>query len=158
MRFFYTGKYNEVANRNGELRFEIRIQVLTYNLADKFDVPALIELAEKKFEFALNLGLTEEDYFSIISDIYTLPAPTNALKSIAIEYARSHFANMLQGPKSDLLQAAVRRIPEFALDVLLVFINAPLRGYCSSCGPNQTAEALQARCVKCGKGGLSLTH
>lgn len=158
LKFFYTGKYNEPANKSGELRFEIRFQALTYILADKYDVPTLMELAEKKFEFSLSLGLSGEDYLSIISDIYTLPALTSALKAIAIEYARIRFREMLQGPKSDLLQDTILHVPEFALDILLVFVNTPVRGRCYSCGPNQTAEVLQARCVKCGKGGISLTH
>ncbi|KAH6692789.1 hypothetical protein BKA61DRAFT_499615, partial [Leptodontidium sp. MPI-SDFR-AT-0119] len=155
--FFYTSNYIEPANESGEIRFEIRTAIIIYILADKYDVPALMELAERRFKFSLSLGLTEEDYLSAVSDVYTLPVPTNALKAITVEHARRRFRGMLQGPKSDLVQTALLQIPEFALDIILVFVNTPLRGRCSSCGPDQIAEALQARCVKCGKGGISLT-
>ena len=156
LKFFYTGNYNEPANESGGIRFEIRTAVIIYILADKYDIPALMELAERRFKFSLSLGLSEEDYLSAVSDVYTLPVPTNALKAIIIEHTRRRFRGMLQGPKSDLVQTTVLQIPEFALDIILVFINTPLRGRCSSCGPDQSAEALQARCVKCGKGGISL--
>ncbi|KAH7403063.1 BTB/POZ protein [Cadophora sp. MPI-SDFR-AT-0126] len=157
LRFFYTGKYIEPANESGEIRFEIRIAILIYILADKYDVSALMDLAEKSFKRLLSVSLTEEDYLSAVSDVYTLPLPTNALKAITVEHARRKFRGMLQGSKSDLVQNALLQIPEFAVDVILVFVNTPLRGRCYSCGPDQTAEALQARCVKCGKGGISLT-
>lgn len=157
LKFFYTGNYIEPAYGGGEIRFEIRAAIMTYILADKYDVPALMGLAKRKFEFSLNLGLAEEDYLRIVSDVYTLPIPTNVLKAIAIEHVRRRFRGMLQGPKSDLVRCTVLEIPEFALDIILAFVNTPLRGRCSSCGPDQVAEALQARCVKCGKGGISLT-
>lgn len=157
LKFFYTGKYIEPANESGEIRFEIRTAIIIYILADKYDVPALMELAESRFKFSLNLPLTEEDYLSAVSDVYTLPVPTNALKAITVEHARRRFRGMLQGSKSDLVQTALQQIPDFAVDIILVFVNTPLRGRCSACGPDQIAEALQARCVKCGKGGISLT-
>jgi len=58
----------------------------------------------------------------------------------------------------DKRRATLQDVPEFAFDVLQLFVNAPLRGRCFSCGPNQSAKALQARCLNCGKGGISLTN
>ena len=63
---------------------------------------------------------------------------------------------MMQSPDLEMLRATLQDVPEFAFDVLQLFVNAPLTGRCYSCGPNQAAEALQARCIKCGKGGISL--
>lgn len=63
---------------------------------------------------------------------------------------------MLHSGDLELLRDTLRDVPEFTFDVLEVFVNAPLRGHCCSCGPNQGAEALQARCTKCGKGGVGL--
>ena len=57
-----------------------------------------------------------------------------------------------------ITRATMLDVPEFAFDVLRLFAKAPLIGHCHFCGPNQSAEALQARCIKCGRGGISLTH
>jgi hypothetical protein len=64
----------------------------------------------------------------------------------------------MQSPALDILRITLQDVPEFAFDVLQSFVNAPLRGRCSFCGPNQNAEAIQIRCKRCGKGGFSLTH
>lgn len=141
-----------------EIRQQLQVQVLTYNLADKYDVLALMGLAGKKFKSTLNEGPTPVEYLSVISDVYTIPTSTNSLRVIATEYARAKFRDMLQSADSEILRATLQDIPEFAFDVLQLFANAPLTGRCHSCGPNQSAEALQARCINCGKGGISLTY
>lgn len=115
-------------------------------------------LAEKRFRSTLDQGPTPEEYLSVVSDVYTVPAPTNALWAIAVEYARVKFRDMMQSTDLEILRAMLEDVPEFAFDVLQLFINAPLRGRCFSCGPNQNAESLQVRCLSCGKGGISPTH
>lgn len=158
LKYFYTGKYNEPLDESEELHLKLQVQVLTYNLADKYDVPTLMGLAEKRFKASLGAGPTTEEYLSVVADVYTIPTPTNALRAIAVEYARKEFRNMMQGPDVELLRATLQDVPEFAFDLLQLFANAPLTGHCHNCGPNQPAEALQARCIKCGKGGISLTR
>jgi hypothetical protein len=130
LKYFYTGKYNEPISEIKDLRPQLQVQVLTYNLADKYDVPALMALAGKRFKSTLNEGPTPEEYLSAISESADL----------------------------EILRATMLDVPEFAFDVLRLFAKAPLIGHCHFCGPNQSAEALQARCIKCGKGGISLTH
>lgn len=158
LKYFYTGKYNEPINESNELRFQLQVQILTYNLADKYDVSTLMGLAEKRFKATLDRGPTAVEYLSLIRDVYVIPKPSNALRTIAIDYARMKFRDIMQSPDLELLQATLRDEPEFAFDVLQSFVSAPLKGRCFSCGPSQSAEALQARCLKCGKGGVSLTH
>jgi hypothetical protein len=158
LKYFYTGKYNEPINEIKELRPKLQVQVLTYNLADKYDVPALIGLAGKRFKSTLNEGPIPEEYLSVVSDVYTILTSTNALRAIAAEYARAKFRDMMQSADPEILRATLQDIPEFAFDILQLFANSPLTGHCHSCGPNQSAEALQARCIKCGKGGISLTN
>ncbi|KAK0113072.1 hypothetical protein ONS95_014778 [Cadophora gregata] len=158
LKYFYTGKYNEPINESKELHLQLQAQVLTYTLADKYDIPTLMGLAEKRFKSTLDQGPTPEEYLSVVSDVYTVPTPTNALRAIAVEYARIKFRDMMQSADLEFLRALLQDVPEFAFDVLQLFVNAPLRGRCFSCGPNQNAEALQARCLNCGKGGISLTH
>ena len=164
LKYFYTGTYNEPNINNEstketeELRSPLQMQVLTYNLADKYDVPILMGLAGKKFRSTLNRGPTPEEYLSVVSDVYTIPTSSNTLRTIAAEYARVRIRDMMQSAGGEILRATLQDVPEFAFDILQLFANAPLTGHCYSCGPNQGAEALQARCLKCGKGGISLTR
>lgn len=113
-------------------------------------------LAEKSFKSTLGAGPTPQEYLSVVADVYTIPTPSNALRGIVVEHARRKLRDMLHSGDLELLRDTLRDVPEFAFDVLEVFVNAPLRGHCRSCGPNQGAEALQARCIKCGKVGLDL--
>lgn len=158
LRYFYTGRYTEPMNESKGLPLQLHAQVLTYNLADKYDIPTLMRLAEKKFRSTLDQGPTPEEYLSVVSDVYSIPTPTNVLRAIAVEYARTRLRDMMQSADLETLRATLQNVPEFAFDVIRLFVNAPLRGRCSSCGPNQNAEALQARCLNCGKGGISLTY
>jgi hypothetical protein len=43
-------------------------------------------------------------------------------------------------------------VPEFAKELLGMYVKALLYGYCYTCGPNQGMEALQVRYMRCGKG------
>lgn len=85
-------------------------------------------------------------------------AYSSPTRVIAIEYARREFRDIMQGRDLEILRTTLQDVPEFTFDVLQLFVNAPLSGRCSSCGPGQAAEALQARCIKCGKGGVLLTR
>ncbi|KAH6715823.1 hypothetical protein BKA61DRAFT_334093 [Leptodontidium sp. MPI-SDFR-AT-0119] len=156
LKYFYTGKYNEPINESGDLHLRLQVQVLTYNLADKYDVPTLMGLVEKRFKATLGVGPTTAEFLSTVADVYTIPTSSNALRATAATYARIEFRDMMQGPDLEILRATLQDVPEFAFDVLQLFANTPLIGRCHSCGPNQAAEALQARCIKCGKGGMQV--
>lgn len=158
LKYFYTGKYNEPTDEIKELRPRLQTQVLTYNLADKYDIPTLMGLAEKRFRSTLNKGPTPEEYLPVIADVYTIPISINTLRAIAAEYARARIRDIIQSTSLELLRVTLQDVPEFAFDILELFASAPLTGHCHSCGPNQSAEALQARCINCGKGGIMLTH
>ncbi len=158
LKYFYTGKYNEPINESKDVRLQLQVQVLTYNLADKYDVPALMGLAKEQFKATLKKGPTAEEYLSVIRYAYNIPTPRNALRIIAVDYARLKFRSIMQSPDLDIVRTTLQDEPEFAFDVLQSFVNTPLKGHCHNCGPNQNTEAINARCNKCGKGGVSVTH
>jgi hypothetical protein len=158
LKFFYTGNYTDPIVESGEIHIEIRNAIRVYILADKYDVPILLKLAEKNFKLWLDLAFSHVDCLAAISDVYTLPGPTSVLKAATAECVRKKLKGMLQGSDADLVKTTLLQIPEFALDMLLEFVNYPIRGRCSNCGPDQAAEALQARCLKCGKGGVSFDY
>jgi len=125
LKYFYTGKYNEPINVGKELGLQLQVQVLTYILADKYDVPNLMVLAEKRFKSTLGGGPTPEEYLSVVSDVYAIPTSTNTLRAIAVEHARMKFRDMMQ-TDLEILRATLLDIPEFAFDILQLFANAPL--------------------------------
>jgi hypothetical protein len=99
-------------------------------------------LTGKRFKSTLNKGLTTKEYLSVVSDVYTIPTLTNVLRAIVTEYAKAKFRDIIQSADLEILRATLLDIPEFAFDVLRLFANASLTGYCYSCGLNQSAEAL----------------
>lgn len=115
-----------------------------------------MRLTRKRFKSTLAECPTPEDYLSVVIDVYTIPTSTNTLRDIAVEHARMKLRDITESGDLDILRATLQDVPEFAFDVLQLFVKAPLRGHCHSCGPNQSAEALQARCINCGKGGIRL--
>jgi hypothetical protein len=66
----------------------LQVQVLIYNLANKYNIPALMGLAEKRFKSMLGAGPATEEFLSVAADVYTIPILTNTLRAIAVNYAR----------------------------------------------------------------------
>ena len=118
LKYFYISKYNEPISEVKELRPQLWVHVLIYNLADKYDVPTLMGLAGKRFRSTLSEGLTPEEFLSVVSDVYTVPKSTNALWAIAAEYARSEFRDIMRSTSLEVLQAILQDVPEFAFDIL----------------------------------------
>jgi len=157
--YLYTGQYSTSLDESWDLRQQLRIHSMTYVLADKYDIPVLMEMALIAFKSTLSRQIVLEDFLSVVSDVYTTLAPSNALQLIIVEHARSHLKNMTQSVDNlRSLQATLQEIPDFAFEVLRLFMIDPIRGRCSSCGPNNSGEVLQARCKRCGRGGLSTSN
>jgi hypothetical protein len=158
LNYFYTGTYNRSINENEELYPQLQVQVLTYNLADKYNVSGLMELAKGRFKSSLAKRPTVEEFLSVVSDVYTVPMPTNALRAVTVEYARMNLREMMLGVENlEILRATMHDVPEFTFDVLQLFAKEPLRGCCPECRQTKSAEALQVRCNSCGKGGVSIS-
>jgi hypothetical protein len=127
LNYFYTGEYKESIDEDKELRRQVLVQSLTYNLADKYEVPILMELVKKRFRSTLNKGPTPAEYLSIVSDIYTIPAPTNAFRVITVKYARRKFREIMQDDGNlEVVRATLQAVPDFNFDVLQAFVNDPL--------------------------------
>lgn len=165
LKYFYTGTYfepvikNDPANRRIEVsRSSLQNQVLTYILADKYDAQHLMSLLGQRLRSTLDRGSTPEEFLAIVPNVYTIPTPANPLRIIAAEHARANLEDLMQKADGEILRATLKKVPEFAFDVLRLVAGAPLIGHCHTCGPHQSAESIQARCRKCGKGGMSLSR
>lgn len=159
LKYFYSGKYHEPSADMRDGRSQLYFQVLTYILADKYDIPDLLLVVMKVFQSTLESKPTAAEFLMTVSNVYMMiPRPANAMRSMAVDYARSNIQELSENANVNILRATLQNVPEFTFDLIQHFANNPLRGKCSSCGPNQPAEGIRARCHTCGKGGLSLGH
>ena len=108
LKYFYTSKYGEPIQESQDLHVQLQIQLLTYNLADKYDVPTLMRLAVTRFKATLDEGPSTTELLSLIADVYTIPMSTNTLRVIALEYARRVFRDMMQGPDLEILRTSLK--------------------------------------------------
>lgn len=121
LKYFYTGQYNEPITETKDLHPQLQAQVLTHNLAEKYDVQTLMGLAANEFASTLTKGPTPEEYLSVISEVYTIPSSINLLQGIAAEYGRERLRDMIQGARVEVLRATIQNVPEFAVDILQLF-------------------------------------
>lgn len=148
-----------------------------FALADMYDVDRLQSLAATKYSKELEKNPNIEDLLDSVSDVYRLtPTSVRTLRDKAIVAVRVQLGrtrrlrqpNFFADPEpsrdesggaTDTLMAAWDEIatefPEFLKDLLGSYIRTPLLGQCRNCGPEQLqpAEALQMKCLTCGKGG-----
>jgi len=153
LSFFYTTDY-EMDFKEAPGRI-LQMHVQTFTLADKYDVPALMSLAKQNYEELL-MTASFQDYLGSIPDVYVLPRCGNSLRKPVIKFARERMKPEFQKENIRKEVAMIlEEVPEFGFDVLEIFLDAPLRGDCRDCGPNQGATALQASCHRCRKGCIS---
>lgn len=149
LQYFYTGKYVQLDNEKEDLQQALLSQVLTYGLADKYDVPTLLGLMKEKFESQLSLtdSPKAKEYLTVVPHIYAMPVSTKLRASI-VEFTRSQ----IRGFDIEMFRDTFLEVPEFAFDVFQLFINKnklpSLRGHCPTCSSTQSARLLEARC-KC---------
>ena len=152
-----------------------RLHAQVFALTEMYQVDTLQGLAVTKYSTALGMTPKIEELLDSIPDIYQLtPASVRGLRDKAVVAFRLFLMQTgpprqpgcLSGPKpsGDEGEAAVDTLmaaydieaesPEFAKDLLRSYIRSPLLGYCH-CKPEhlQPTEALQMRCLACGKGG-----
>lgn len=169
LNYLYTGGYDYSVSEQPESLEQsdsleqrkilpLTLHVKMYILADKYQIPALMRLAENKYQNALCSSLSIEEYFQSIPEVYLLPSSAGQLRAIAVQYARENLKKSIEKEDTkESLRQLIIDVPEYGFEVLEVFINHSLRGTCHNCGGKHDAEVLQARCRKCGKGGLSVT-
>ncbi|KAK4134630.1 hypothetical protein BT67DRAFT_379345, partial [Trichocladium antarcticum] len=153
------------------------IHARMFALADMYHVDRLQSLAVTKYSKAMEKTPNIGDLLDSISDVYRLTPPSvRTLRDKVIVAFRvqlgwtrrlrqtSFFPDLEpsadeSGGATDTLMAAYDEVatesPEFLKDLLSSYIRSPLQGQCHNCGPEQLQpmEALQMKCLTCGKGG-----
>jgi hypothetical protein len=146
--FLYDSDYAETESCS--LETHIRM----FALADQYEIAALGSLAVEKYYDRCMSSWSPEEFLVCIKDIYeATPDSVRALRDTACTIIQKHLPQILQDENiSVFYEKALDEAPEFAKDLLKRYTNYSLYGCCSSCGPGQPMEVLQARCKTCRRG------
>ena len=93
------------------------------------------------------------ELLEFIYDVYSgTPASVRQLGDTAGVLVRNNLPMMLdEAAIATAYEKALTQMPEFTKELLGIYAKTPSYG-CYTCGPNQGMEALQVRCMRCGKG------
>lgn len=164
VEYLYTGSYDdkragasdETLERTSAAKFNARM----FALADKYQIDDLQTLSVSKYTKAIKEHSDLHTFFETIPDVYLMtPDTARGLRDAALSFSRYHLGTSLHIPeiRKAFDQVSVD-VPDFARELLNSFLETPILGTCSSCGPHQPMEILQCRCKTCGKGGGSYEH
>ncbi|KAK2616715.1 hypothetical protein QQS21_000327 [Conoideocrella luteorostrata] len=132
LRFMYSFDYN---NDSGISSMIYDAQV--YQAADKYDVPGLKKLAQKKFKSAISTGWSSDDFPEAINVAYdSTPPADKGLRDLIIATSCKHINELL---KNELFRGLLRETPDFAADLIPSLCENPSlwaqqRYKCPPCG------------------------
>ena len=163
IEYLYKSRYESVDFGEGtekEAPSELRLHAELYAVADKYGLPPLADFAKSRFIATVRDSWDPYDFLQSIDAIYTLtPESNRGLRDVAVAQTRSlgrkYFS---EGQAHALMKRVCIQIPEYAYELVDSFMQKPMLGRCYSCGPNQKVEALQLRCLRCGKGGADVAR
>lgn len=157
--FLYSMNYSDDMLEEAGQQTEQNISLLQlhtrmFALGDRYDIPTLRDAAIKKYSSRCAASWEPIEFLQSIYDVYGSTAGTvRQLRDAICTLARKNLPRMLEDDDvASIYDKVATEVPEFTRDLLKIYIKAPLYGNCSTCGSNQAMEALQARCMQCGKG------
>ena len=141
-------------------RSVFRTHAEVYAIADKYDLPELSELAMSKFSKELMWDHDRTEFLRSVPKVYDLTPDSNrGLRDVVVAYVRQHAEELREGKElASLFDSVAHSVPGFAADLLIQYMDAPIRGHCFDCGPHQKVQVLQLRRRNCGKGGAKLAQ
>jgi hypothetical protein len=159
VNFFYSMNYDdEIPEETGdETRPPISLLQLharMFALGDRYDVPGLRDTAVKKYSSRATVPGVPLELLESIYDVYKgTPASVRQLRDAAGILVRKSLPKMLdEAAVATAYEKVLDEVPEFTKELLGIYVKAALYGECYTCGSNQGMEALQVRCMRCGKG------
>jgi hypothetical protein len=153
MEFFYETDYDEDLQDTTDITI-LQLLVQMFLLADQYDIPGLLSIAEEKFRArCVSLGNALES-LHVMRDLYAVTPPSIVrLRKIACMVLRGYLPEVLNDAvAAECYERTPLGSPEFMKDLLQSYIYGSLIGYCDMCRLNQSMECLQTRCRKCDRG------
>lgn len=121
----YSGGYSNIRGASTMI-FHAKV----YSFAEVYNVPALKEHAEEKFQLAINSGWSMDDFPLAISEVYTTtPEADRGLRDLIVRTC-NEFINVLV--KQEIFCQVLRDTSYFAAD--LVLFRAKRFSHCSPLG------------------------
>jgi len=159
VNFFYNMSYDddipeETEQETGPCISPLQLHARMFALGDRYDISGLREVAVKKYSSKCAVAWIPLEFLESISDVYgRTPASLRQLRDAACVVARKNLPKMLDDESvATVYEKVLTETPEFTKDLLGIYVKAPLYGNCGTCCSNQVMEALQVRCLRCGKG------
>ncbi|KPM39352.1 hypothetical protein AK830_g7204 [Neonectria ditissima] len=128
LRFMYAFDYTNVYSTS-TMVYDAQV----YQIADKYDVPALKAHAQKKFGLAITTSWSMDDFPLAITVVYeSTPSADRGLRDLVVEISRKNIDQLVG---RDSFSELLRKTPDFAAD-LIPFLCGQLsmkRYECPSC-------------------------
>jgi speckle-type POZ protein len=155
LKFMYTSNYDS-SGRDENSSSPMVFNVEVYQIADKYLVPALKSLAQRKIQKTFSTSWNSDDFPDAIAQIYSLPDTSDqGLREMVIGVVCQHSQQLIVKPRfCDILKETT----EFASDLatcMITKVNNPMviKYHCNGC--YKTFEAilqgqLRYYCAYCG--------
>jgi speckle-type POZ protein len=154
LKFMYTSNYDS-SGRDENSSSPMVFNVEVYQIADKYLVPALKSLAQRKIQETFSTSWNSDDFPDAIAQVYSLPDTSDqGLREMVIGVVREHSKQLISKPRfCDILKETT----EFASDLATCLITEVgpmvIKYRCSGC--YKTFEAilegqLRHYCAYCG--------
>jgi speckle-type POZ protein len=155
LKFMYTSNYDSNGrdeNSSSPMVFNVEV----YQIADKYLVPALKSLAQRKIQETFSTSWNSDDFPDAIAQVYSQPDTSDqGPRAMVIEVVREHSKQLITKPKfCDILKGTTEFASDLATCMITKVNNPPVIKYhCNGC--YNTFEAiLQGRlkyyCPNCG--------
>ena len=139
---------------------QLALHVDMYVLADKYDIASLGALAIKKFQVSSGQVHHEPETDSLsqnklailtnIPRIYALTSDHNSgLRDIVVEYARLQRSRDSTAAFTTELRKVFETVPDFAIDVLLGWLDTPFLAYCRDYDCERVLRKQELACGSC---------
>jgi speckle-type POZ protein len=156
--FFYTGDYSDDIDDAKDKDMEgvsiLQLHARMFAVGDRYDIPTLMEVANEKFSTRCKDDWKPEEFLATIKVVYeTTPRSLQPLRQFVSGVVRPKIAEIFQDETTaTLCNSVLDAVPDFAKDLLHLYIKAPVVGYCNVCQDYGAMEPLQVRCKGCRKG------
>ena len=139
---------------------QLSLHVDMYILADKYDIASLGALALKKFQTSMGQARREPETDSLsqsklailsnIPRIYALTSEHNSdLRDLVVEYARLQRSRDSTPAFTTELRKLFETVPEFAIDVLLGWLETPFLAHCRDFDCERVLRKQELGCGSC---------
>ncbi|KAH6952241.1 BTB/POZ protein [Fusarium avenaceum] len=130
LRFMYSFDYSNIYGTS-TMAFDAQM----YQIADKYDIPALKAQSKNKFEVAVTTGWSMDAFPLTITVVYeSTPPEDRGLRDLVVETARENIDELL---RHDGFCELIRKTPDFAADLIPFLSMRPsgsiYRYRCPSC-------------------------